>query len=138
MKSEEDALFVIGWSLTGIALLFFILLTYTPIPVSRLMLPCLFHSLLGLYCPGCGGTRAVIALFQGRLLTSFYYHPIVLYSAVMGGWFLLSQTIERISRHRLRIGMKYRRMYLWLALVILFVNFTVKNMLLVIWKIDLL
>ena len=32
--------------------------------------PCLFHLMTGLYCPGCGGTRAVRALFRGDLAMS--------------------------------------------------------------------
>ena len=34
--------------------------------------PCLFHRLTGLYCPGCGGTRAVRLLFTGHIWKSFY------------------------------------------------------------------
>lgn len=44
--------------------------------------PCLFHWITGLYCPGCGGTRAIGALLQGQLLKSFCYHPFVLYAAI--------------------------------------------------------
>lgn len=42
--------------------------------------PCLFHFITGLYCPGCGGTRAIRALFHGEILKSFCYHPFVLYA----------------------------------------------------------
>lgn len=45
--------------------------------------PCLFHLMTGLYCPGCGGTRAVRALFRGDLAMSFQYHPLVLYMAAV-------------------------------------------------------
>ena len=34
-------------------------------------MPCAFHSLTGLYCPGCGGTRAVRELLYGDLRMSF-------------------------------------------------------------------
>jgi len=30
-------------------------------------LPCTFHWLTGLYCPGCGGQRALHALLHGRI-----------------------------------------------------------------------
>ncbi len=33
---------------------------------------CLFHSLTGLYCPGCGSGRAVTALLYGRLREAFF------------------------------------------------------------------
>ena len=31
----------------------------------RFLLPCVFHELTGLYCPGCGNTRAAHALLHG-------------------------------------------------------------------------
>ncbi|MBQ6855594.1 MAG: DUF2752 domain-containing protein, partial [Lachnospiraceae bacterium] len=37
-------------------------------------LPCMFRMLTGLYCPGCGGTRAVKALLTGHPIQSFLYH----------------------------------------------------------------
>ncbi len=43
---------------------------------------CIFHSLTGLYCPGCGGTRAVRTLLQGDLRMSVQYHPLVLYTVI--------------------------------------------------------
>ncbi|MCI9535933.1 MAG: DUF2752 domain-containing protein [Lachnospiraceae bacterium] len=55
-----------------------------------LHLPCLFRAMTGLYCPGCGGTRAVQYLLQGRLLLSLRYHPLVLYA-------LLAVAVEAIS-----------------------------------------
>ena len=44
---------------------------------------CVFESLTGLYCPGCGGTRSAIALFRGRLIKSFFFHPAVPYAFVV-------------------------------------------------------
>lgn len=60
--------------------------------------PCLFHTLTGLYCPGCGGTRALSYMLSGHLIKSFYHHPIVLYAAIFGIPFILSQTVYRIRR----------------------------------------
>ena len=50
--------------------------------ITRQGFPCLFHLLTGLYCPGCGGTRAFRALLAGNLLLSIRYHPLVAYMAV--------------------------------------------------------
>ena len=60
--------------------------------------PCPLHAYTGYYCPGCGGTRATFALLHGHLIRSFVLHPFVPYTAVFGGWFMLSQTLQRIRQ----------------------------------------
>lgn len=137
-QKEETALFYTGWALVFTAACILLVYRFLPLPYDKLMVPCIFYSAFGLYCPGCGGTRAVSALLHGQILTSFVCHPLVLYTAVLGGWFLISQSIERISRHRVKIGMKYRDGYIWAALGIVIVHFIVRNLLLVVWDIDLL
>lgn len=91
--------------------------------------PCLFHLITGYYCPGCGGTRAVRALLHGHILQSLHYHPIVPYGAAVYLYFMVTQTIERISRRRIQIGMRYHDCFLWTAVVIILMNFLIKNML---------
>ena len=39
---------------------------------------CYFRTHLGIYCPGCGGTRAFLALVHGHFLQSLKYNPITL------------------------------------------------------------
>ncbi len=137
-EKEENALFYTGWALLAAAGVLLLLLRLFPVPFQKLLLPCAVQTLLGIYCPGCGGTRAVSALLRGDFLTSFLCHPLVLYTAFTGGWFLISQTIERLTRHKLKIGMKYKDGYVWAALIIVAVNFIIKNALLLFWHIDLL
>ena len=38
-------------------------------------MPCSFHSITGLPCPGCGLTRSVLALLQGHVKDSLLLHP---------------------------------------------------------------
>lgn len=137
-KKNDDGFYVLGWGiLAGIFLLGILekLLDFNPL---RLLGPCMLHLLTGYYCPGCGGTRAVFSLLEAKPLQSFAYHPIVLYTAVIGGWFMISQTIERISGGRIRIGMHFREIYLWIALGLIAVNFLLKNMALMFWDVDLM
>lgn len=51
---------------------------------------------------------------------------------------MISQTIERISGKRVKIGMHFREIYLWIALGIILIHFLIKNLALVIWQTDLL
>ncbi len=39
--------------------------------------PCTFHSLTGLYCPGCGGTRSAKGLLRGDFVQAFGMNPLV-------------------------------------------------------------
>jgi hypothetical protein len=34
--------------------------------------PCVFHDLTGLYCPGCGSTRALYQLLHGNILAALH------------------------------------------------------------------
>lgn len=137
-EKEETALFYVGWALVAIIGCIWIFYRLFPIPFHKLLLPCVVQSTFGIYCPGCGGTRAVSAFLHGNFLASFICHPLVLYTAIVGGWFLISQTIERASKHRFKVGLKYKDSYIWTALVIVVLNFIIKNLLLIIWHIDLL
>ena len=99
--------------------------------------PCLFHAMTGLYCPGCGGTRAVWYLLQGELLLSLRFHPLVPYT-------VLAVILEAIAFLMAGIGGGHRiypgheKVFLYVAAGIVAVNFAVKNYLLVWYGIDLL
>jgi hypothetical protein len=42
--------------------------------------PCSFHALTGLYCPGCGTTRAVHYLLHGDLMEALAMNPLMVVS----------------------------------------------------------
>jgi len=130
--------YIFGWCGIGAGALVLLFSCATGINIFKHLWPCLFHLLTGYYCPGCGGTRAVQALLAGNLLRSFWYHPFVLYTTVVCGWFMVSQTIERISGGRIKIGMHFREIYMWIAIAIIAVNCLVKNLALIVWHVDLL
>lgn len=137
-EKSDMGLYIFGWCILGALALLGVFLRVTGWNLSQLLRPCALHALTGLYCPGCGGTRAVRAFFAGDFGASFVYHPFVLFAAVMDGWFMVSQTIERISRGRIRIAMHMREIYLWAALGIVIVNCLVKNVALLVFHVDLL
>lgn len=130
VNTDENVLYIIGWILLLFLVLIAVVYKLFPTFFSEYLPPCMFLKLTGFYCPGCGGTRAILALTKGRLLTSFLYHPLVLYAMVVGGWFMISHTIERLTKGKAAIGMKYWDGYLWIALVLVIINFLVKNVLL--------
>lgn len=126
-KSLEDGLYkACLLMLLPVGILTFLYLKFAG---CFLKIPCVLYSILGVYCPGCGGTRALRALFQGKLLTSFWYHPLVLYTVVILGGFFLTQTWERLHLPGIK-GWKFHSWYLFGAVGVLFTNFIVKNILL--------
>jgi Protein of unknown function (DUF2752) len=45
---------------------------------SGFFLPCLFRSLTGFTCPGCGATRALHQILHGHFETAFMLNPLFL------------------------------------------------------------
>lgn len=91
--------------------------------------PCMMYALTGMYCPGCGGTRALAALLRGKIVLSLWYHPLILYSAVIGGGFMLTQGLHRLGVRQIK-GWKFHGWFLYGAVIIIFINFILKNVLL--------
>lgn len=129
----ETELFHIGLVVTaaGIAvgaLYYFLLRDRLP------EVPCIMSTVIGLYCPGCGGTRALDALVHGRILLAVWYHPLIPYAAVIMGGFMLTQGLHRLGLKRIR-GWRFHNWYLYGAIVIVAVNFLIKNLLRLVWGI---
>lgn len=81
MKKEplraDDIFFKLAKWLTFPALIFGIWFSYYGYRYTGELTACAFAQTTGLPCPGCGGTRAVILLFHGKLWLSLYFHPAV-------------------------------------------------------------
>ena len=54
-KQEEKNLYLLGWILLGIFLSYLLIAKFSHFR-TFFHLPCLFRTLTGYYCPGCGGT----------------------------------------------------------------------------------
>jgi hypothetical protein len=92
---------------------------------------------LHLYCPGCGGTRALLALLNFNLLESFILYPPLLVLTVLIleiDFRLLLCAIKNTPKYFEKY--KYSRFYILAAVIIL--NFVFKNALLIFFNIDLI
>lgn len=76
-----------GLILTVVLLGFFL---FDP-AASRFALPCYFHRWTGLYCPGCGGQRAVHALLHGHVMQAAGFNLLL----VGGGVVLCAVAVVR-------------------------------------------
>ena len=125
-RNLEDDLYVAGLIIFAVSVVFAMIFMEFIVPYLP-DAPCFFQKYLGIYCPGCGGTRALIHFLQGRMIESAWYHPLVVYGAGMYSVFMISHTLRKL--HIIKKGMKFREGYLYGALVILVLNFLLKNIL---------
>ena len=114
-------------ALIGIWALIYVVMKIFNISLQDLNMPtCVLYDLAGLYCPGCGGTRSVISLMHFDVVRSFLYHPVVPYTAVVVGLFVITHTLNIFTKGKVK-AMKFRPIYLYIMLAIIVLQFIIKN-----------
>ncbi len=68
------------------------------------LIPCPFHSVTGIECPGCGMTRACTAVGQGQLGQAWHHHPLVFGLIILAIGFALMPALCRQGWERLHRG----------------------------------
>lgn len=81
---------------------------------------CLFHKLTGLYCPGCGGTRAAYQLLHGHLLLALRDNALFMLTLVVllvrGVWF----AARKICRQPATLAVPPKVLWAFLVAAIVF------------------
>ena len=90
---------------------------------------CLIYENFGIYCPGCGCTRALINLFQGNIIKSLYYNPTVLYAVIVLIIYLVGNTIAKVLKKDSKYILKYTPILIYVGIFILIGTCIVKNLL---------
>lgn len=103
------------------------LLYYFFISFTDLKIPCLFFSLTGLYCPGCGITRMAIALLHFDFLTAFYYQPVILCSSLPLGLCFGAMALQYVKIGKTTLS-RWQNIILWLTIVSLIVFCFYRNL----------
>ena len=60
----------------------------------RYPLPCLFHVITGLYCPGCGAGRASYSILHFRFSDAFRYNPMYVILLPLIGIYIVVRAID--------------------------------------------
>ena len=71
MKNNKLHILIILLILTIILILYSVLFHF------GIVIPCVFHELTGLYCPGCGVTRMIFSLLKLDFYQAFRYNILV-------------------------------------------------------------
>lgn len=128
MGKTEKRLYILGWLALLVIAAMGVVLNWMNWDFFGFVPPCAVRCITGYYCPGCGGTRAVRALLQGKLITSFLYHPFVLYGVTIMLVFMVTNTLQLLTKNKWNIGLKYRHGYLYGATVVIIVNWIIQNL----------
>lgn len=135
--NEERILYIIGLIIIVFLIIFNIILGGLHLKLEEVFPPCPLYSNTGFYCPGCGGTRAMISLLKGNILMSIYYNAFYVYIVIFGLLFMVSQTIEIITKGKVK-GIKYKNIYMILPIIILVVQCIARNLIFLIWHIHII
>lgn len=90
---------------------------------------CWIYENFGIYCPGCGCTRALINLFKGNIIKSLYYNPTVLYAVIVLIIYLVGNTIAKVLKKDSKYILKYTPILIYVGIFILIGTCIVKNLL---------
>lgn len=71
MKNNKLHILIILLILTIILILYSVLFHF------GIVIPCVFHELTGLYCPGCGVTRMIFSLLKLDFYQAFRYNNLI-------------------------------------------------------------
>lgn len=73
IRFSKQEWIALGLCLAAVAAACVVLLLAPPgSPHAKWLPKCMFHQLTGLYCPGCGATRALSALLHGDIRSSLH------------------------------------------------------------------
>lgn len=107
--------------LLACGMLLYLSIRFTGYPV----LSCAVADRTGLYCPGCGASRAVFALLSGHPVRALWYHPFVVYAAGVGAWFIGRHTLHVLMPARIS-DVRYQNRVMWLGIILLIGQWLVK------------
>ena len=81
---------------------------------------CMFNSLTGLYCPGCGAARALHQLAHGNLRVALGFNPLVVASLPFIAYSGIASMLRKNDGGRRPATMSHYMPWVILAVVVLF------------------
>lgn len=94
--------------------------------ISTLRIPCLFHELTDLYCPGCGVTRMCLALVKMDFKRAFYNNRALFICIPIGLILGIQLMIQYIKVGSIKLSLKQTRL-LWATVFFLIIFGFLRN-----------
>lgn len=99
----------------GIALAYLIFVLCTGLGI-----PCVFHAITKLECPGCGVTRMLISIVKLDFVSAFWYNPFLFVTGPFLIAYLIACEVKFIKHGNRNMGKWQIFMYVELALALLY------------------
>ena len=100
-------------------------------------LPCTFLETTHMYCPGCGGTRALMALAKGHIIKSLCFNPTVILGVLLIMYYEITVLMTVLSKkNRVYYTKSTKPVVIYVSIILAF--FVIRNVLLVGFGIDIL
>jgi hypothetical protein len=64
------------------------------------MIPCLFKTLFGIECLGCGLQRAIVLILKGNLIEAFFMYPAIYMIFLFAGMMIFNTLSKRKSQSK--------------------------------------
>ena len=144
----ERFTFYMGWIALGLGIAGGLLLRLGAFDWMHGLDLCAFHRATGLYCPGCGITRACFSLANGRVDKSLLQHPIPIIALLLYAvWFIRMNIQAFCYRHpdadqikgiqeKNRLFIRRFETALIIGVAILILQWLVKLALQIFWHLD--
>lgn len=87
-------------------------------PTFGVHIPCVFREITGYYCPGCGLTRACLALLDGDIYQAFRYNMLVF---ILAPLFVVYTIVDKKGLK------KYSNILMMVMLILTFIFFVLRN-----------
>ena len=64
---------------------------------TGIAVPCIFHKITGLMCPGCGISRACMSLLKGHIAEAFSYNPFLMLASPVILYLIVKCDLKYVS-----------------------------------------
>ena len=93
----------------------------------HLAIPCIFHKITNLYCPGCGATRVVIALFSLDFKTALRQNAVLTFLLPILALYYLDKIVSWTFNKPTIIAHKIPKIFWYIMVVILIIFCVLRN-----------
>ena len=122
-RNERIFAFCVIIAAAGLALYLF---TYQSFTFAIKTPPCMFRTLTGLYCPGCGTRSALIQMAQGNIYAAFRLNPLTILALPTMVLFTVSQALTAFTGRSL-IRLRLHPALIWTLFALIVAYWIMRN-----------